>query len=110
MAGAVAAGQQPGPWHALGERIGEAYQVADDIRDVVSEPEELGKPTRRDEALGRPNAACQLGVAGAIQRLETLLGEAIASIPPCDGEAELRTQILSEASRLLPRKAARPAA
>lgn len=110
VAGAIAAGADASPWRAVGEYIGEAYQVADDIRDVVAEPEELGKPTRRDEALSRPNAAAQLGVGGAVQRLEQLIGEAIGRIPTCTGAAELRAHILSETGRLLPRKLARPAA
>jgi geranylgeranyl diphosphate synthase type II len=110
MAGAITAGFDPAPWRAVGEYIGEAYQVADDIRDVVAEPEELGKPTGRDAALDRPNAAAQLGLAGAVQRLEYLVAEAIACIPACNGANELRAHILSETGRLLPRKLARPAA
>lgn len=110
VAGAVASGQPPGEWKLLGEYIGEAYQVADDLRDVVSHADELGKPTGRDAALGRPNAAAQLGVDGAVQRLERLVACAIESMPACPGASELRAHILSEAGRLLPRQLARPAA
>jgi len=109
-AGACAAGREAGPWHALGERIGEAYQIADDIRDVVSNEEELGKPAGRDQALGRPNAVHRLGIGPAVARLEDLVQSAIEVIPHCPGAADLRTHILSEASRLLPRELARPAA
>ena len=109
-AGACAAGYDAGPWHALGERIGEAYQIADDIRDVVASPEELGKPTGRDAALGRPNAVHQLGVGEAVDRLETLVRTATAAIPECPGAADLRAHILAQAARLLPRELARPAA
>ena len=35
--GAVAAGQEAEPWHELGARIGEAFQVADDLLDVVGD-------------------------------------------------------------------------
>jgi geranylgeranyl diphosphate synthase type II len=35
-AGACAAGRNTGNWYLLGERIGEAYQIADDLRDVFS--------------------------------------------------------------------------
>jgi geranylgeranyl diphosphate synthase, type II len=110
MAGALAADADAAPWRAVGEYIGEAYQVADDIRDVVAEPEEVGKPTHRDEALDRPNAATQLGIGGAVNRLEQLIADAIACIPACAGANELRAHILSETGRLLPRKLARPAA
>jgi geranylgeranyl diphosphate synthase type II len=109
-AGACAAGQEPDPWHALGERIGEAYQIADDIRDVVSSEHELGKPTGRDQALGRPNAVHRLGIGSAVSRLEDLVKSAIDVIPRCPGAADLRAHILGEAARLLPRELARPAA
>jgi geranylgeranyl diphosphate synthase type II len=109
-AGACAAGYDPRAWHELGERIGEAYQIADDIRDVFSSEHELGKPIGRDQALGRPNAVHHLGVGSAVERLERLVESAIEVIPPCPGAADLRSHILGEASRLLPRELARPAA
>jgi geranylgeranyl diphosphate synthase type II len=108
--GACAAGADAGPWHLLGERIGEAYQIADDIRDVVSNEGDLGKPTGRDIVLGRPNAVHDLGIAAAVGRLEALVRDANDAIPHCPGAADLRAHILNEASRLLPRELARPAA
>ena len=104
VAGAEAAGQSAGPWHALGEYIGEAYQVADDIRDVVGTEESLGKPVGRDAVLGRPSAALELGLEGALNHFERLVGKAIASIPPCPGAAQLRSLMRSEVNRLLPRE------
>jgi geranylgeranyl diphosphate synthase type II len=109
-AGACAAGHGAGNWHLLGERIGEAYQIADDIRDVFSTEVELGKPTGRDQLLGRPNAVAQLGTAAAVAKLEELVRAAIHEIPECAGAGDLRAHILAEANRLLPRKMARPAA
>ena len=109
-AGACACGYDGDAWCLLGERLGEAYQIADDIRDVVSSEQELGKPTGRDQALGRPNAVHRLGIASAIGRLEELVRLAIDAIPACPGEDDLRTHILAEAGRLLPRQLARPAA
>lgn len=109
-AGACAAGYESSAWHLLGERIGEAYQIADDIRDVVSNEQELGKPTGRDQALGRPNAVNCMGLQSAVARLEDLVGAAIDAIPVCPGANDLRAHIFAEASRLLPRQLARPAA
>jgi geranylgeranyl diphosphate synthase type II len=51
-----------------------------------------------------------LGIGSAVERLETLVGSAIEAIPACPGAADLRAHILGEASRLLPRELARPAA
>ena len=110
LAGAAAAGADVGQWRVLGERLGEAYQVADDIRDAVADPDELGKPTGRDAALGRPSAVLQLGLIGAARRLESLVREAVASIPACPGGADLRAHIQSEAGRLLPKELAQRAA
>ena len=110
VAGAQSAGAESAPWQALGERLGEAYQVADDLRDALCDPDELGKPAKRDAALGRPNAAQELGVAGAVKRLRHLVEEAIACIPSCRGEAELKALIASESVRILPTDLAKRAA
>lgn len=104
MAGAAAAGADPGPWRALGERLGEAYQVADDILDAAADPAKLGKPVGRDVALGRPSAVRELGIPGAVNRLETLVAEAIESIPACSGADGLRAVIQMESQRLLPQE------
>jgi geranylgeranyl diphosphate synthase, type II len=109
-AGACAAGHDAEAWHLLGERIGEAFQVADDIRDVVSNEHELGKPTGRDLALNRPNAVHRMGMPAAVERVDDLVRSAIDAIPGCCGAHALRSHILAEASRLLPRQLARPAA
>jgi geranylgeranyl diphosphate synthase type II len=111
VAGALAAGAEPAPWRSLGERLGEAYQVADDLRDAAGDADELGKPVGRDAALGRPSAAEELGIAGATQRLKHLVAGAIESIPACPGAAALRAHILAEVEqRFLPKDAARRAA
>ena len=104
VAGAAAAGVDAEPWRRLGEKLGEAYQVADDLRDAASDPAELGKPVGRDLALGRPSAVLQLGLDGAIDRLRGLAAEAVAAVPSCPGAVELRGHILSETQRLLPRE------
>lgn len=108
--GAIAAGADPAAWRMLGETLGEAYQIADDIRDAVSSPAEIGKPVRRDEALGRPNAVASLGLGGAVSRLGALVTAAKDSVPSCAGAGDLRAIIDSEATRLMPRKAVPAAA
>lgn len=110
MAGAAAAGRDASPWRALGEQLGEAYQVADDLRDAVADEAEIGKPVGRDAALGRPSAVRSLGVDGAVARLRDLTAGAVAAIPCCPGEEALGALILGEMQRLLPRKLAQKAA
>lgn len=102
--GAVAAGQDAEPWEELGARIGEAFQVADDLRDALYDAEALGKPVGQDDLHGRPNAVTELGVAGAVQRMKDILGGAIASIPRCPGEAMLAKMVNAQAEALTPMK------
>ncbi len=109
-AGALAAGGDPEAWRPLGELLGEAYQVADDLHDIASTAEEIGKPTGQDAAHGRASAPALLGVEGAIDRLETLVADAIASIPPCGGATELKAVIHHAAKRFVPKSLARVAA
>ncbi|WP_431281977.1 polyprenyl synthetase family protein [Humitalea sp. 24SJ18S-53] len=110
MAGAAAAGAEAESWRLLGERLGEAYQVADDLRDAVGEAAELGKPVGRDAALGRPNAALACGVDGALARLRGLADAAVAAIPPSAGAPALGALIQAEMHRLLPAKLTQKAA
>lgn len=100
--GALAAGEDPELWYELGDRIGEAFQVADDLRDAALTAEQLGKPAGQDERLGRPNAVNQLGMDGAVTRLKDILSGAIASIPSCPGEAMLAQMVTAQAKKLTP--------
>ncbi|MCS6890797.1 MAG: polyprenyl synthetase family protein [Rhodovarius sp.] len=108
-AGAAAAGAEPQRWRALGERLGEAYQIADDLADALGEARVTGKPAGQDAALGRPNAVRELGVAGALARLQALTEAAIAAIPDCAGREELEAIIRGQARRLLPAHLGAPA-
>ena len=100
--GAIAAGHEPEPWFELGDRIGEAFQVADDLRDAVMDAEALGKPVGQDAAHGRPSAVAELGVEGAVARLRDILAGAIASIPSCPGEAQLAKMVRMQSERIMP--------
>jgi len=108
--GAMAAGAEPAPWVELGARIGEAFQVADDLRDALLSEQELGKPAGQDEIHARPNAVAELGVKGAVDKLHNILGGAIASIPSCPGEARLCEIVSAQAKRLTPVEFARAVA
>jgi geranylgeranyl diphosphate synthase type II len=102
MAGAQAAGAAAEPWRALGECLGEAYQVADDIRDVVSDPAALGKPVGQDQALGRPSWVSDWGLVASVKRFQELVDRAIASVPECRGQGALQALVRMEAERLVP--------
>ena len=102
--GAISAGQDGEHWEELGARIGEAFQVADDLRDALYDEETLGKPAGQDDLHGRPNAVTELGVHGAIERMRDILSGAISSIPKCPGEAMLAKMVNAQAEMLTPIK------
>ena len=109
-AGAASAGVDPGPWVNLGASIGEAYQVADDIKDAISDPETLGKPTGIDVKLDRPSAVRELGLDGAVTRLKQCLEAGLDSMPSCAGQDLLQKIVRAQASRFVPEKIAQVAA
>ncbi|MES2978319.1 MAG: polyprenyl synthetase family protein [Pseudomonadota bacterium] len=103
-AGAQAAGADPDAWRPLGEALGEAYQVADDIRDVMGAVH-LGKPTGQDAQHGRPSTAADLGLCGAVDYFRQLMDEAVESVPVCPSRDLMRQIVLRESERLLPQSA-----
>lgn len=109
-AGAACAGHDPSQWELFGARLGAAYQAADDIRDAVSSPQEIGKPVGRDVALGRPSLVRQVGLAQARTHLETQIEAALAAIPACQGAADLKAQVRMQVRWLIPGEAAQFAA
>ena len=108
-AGAAAMGENSTPWRALGERLGEAYQIADDIRDFAMDESALGKPAGQDAAHERPNAVDSLGLQGALEQLSALVSDAADSVPDCAGAEALRGLVYAQAKRLTPKNLANAA-
>jgi geranylgeranyl diphosphate synthase, type II len=105
-AGALASGADPAPWFGLGDKIGRAYQIADDIRDVADSAAAMGKPSGQDDARGRPSAARELGLKGAVMALAQLTEEIVACVPVCPGQVHLQAAIRAETKRFLPEELA----
>lgn len=101
--GALAAGADAQPWRALGDWLGEAYQVADDIRDSAASAQWLGKPVGRDLALGRPSITREQGLRHALSHFAYLIAQAQQAVPVCPGAAGLRRLVQREAERLVPK-------
>lgn len=100
--GAQAAGADADTWKGLGEWLGEAYQIADDIRDVLGDAQFLGKPAGQDQEHHRPSSAKELGLNGAVEHFDLLVSKAVASIPSCIGDSALKKLVAFHAERLLP--------
>jgi geranylgeranyl diphosphate synthase type II len=101
-AGALASASDAEPWVALGANLGEAYQVADDIRDVVGQSAQLGKPCGQDALHARPSVASELGLGGAVDYFQSLMEAAVASVPSCTCRDMLQQLVRREAERLVP--------
>jgi len=77
--GGLACQAEPAVLDALsryGSAVGLAFQIADDVLDVTSTTDQLGKTAGRDLALQKSTYPALLGVDGAIARAHALVQEA----------------------------------
>ncbi len=81
--------------------LGLAFQIIDDILDVTSTQDELGKPIGSDDKNGKTTFVTIHGVEGAYKRAEFFTEMAINSLNKFDGD---KTAILELTSFLLDRK------
>jgi farnesyl diphosphate synthase len=87
-AGAVIAGQDPGPLGRYATALGLAFQIADDILDVEGDAGKAGKRLRKDEGAGKATFVSLLGMDGAKARARALVAEAMAALVPYGSRAE----------------------
>jgi farnesyl diphosphate synthase len=82
--GAACAGELPAAAQAglreYGAAIGLAFQVVDDILDVVADSETLGKTAGKDAAADKPTYVSLMGLDGARASAQQLLGQALAAL------------------------------
>jgi farnesyl diphosphate synthase len=96
-AGAILADADRKPLRQYADDIGLAFQIADDVLDVESSAEALGKATQKDHGKGKATFVDLLGLQGAkaeAQRLVESAGEALAVY----GE---RARVLRAAARFI---------
>ncbi|WP_440885252.1 (2E,6E)-farnesyl diphosphate synthase [Vibrio campbellii] len=75
--------------------IGLAFQVQDDILDIISDTETLGKPQGSDQELNKSTYPSLLGLEGAMEKAHTLLQEALQALEAIP----YNTQLLEEFAR-----------
>ncbi|MCG9597247.1 (2E,6E)-farnesyl diphosphate synthase [Vibrio sp. Isolate25] len=71
------------------DAIGLAFQVQDDILDIISDTETLGKPQGSDQELDKSTYPALLGLEGAINKAHTLLTEALQALEAIPYNTEL---------------------
>ncbi len=89
--GALAAGAASNLAEALdryAQAVGLAFQVQDDILDVVAETQVLGKTQGKDEAADKPTYTRLLGLDGAREKAAELCEEALSALDKWGKEAD----------------------
>ncbi|GAK86985.1 octaprenyl diphosphate synthase [Vibrio ponticus] len=71
------------------DAIGLAFQVQDDILDIISDTETLGKPQGSDQELNKSTYPALLGLEGAIEKANNLLQEALQALDAIPYNTEL---------------------
>jgi farnesyl diphosphate synthase len=96
-AGAILGGAPRNHLRQYAEHVGLAFQIADDILDAESSPEQLGKATQKDRGRGKASYVASLGLDGAKAKARSLAEEAIAALAPYGTRAAL----LHDAARFI---------
>ncbi|WP_438955870.1 polyprenyl synthetase family protein [Cognatiyoonia sp.] len=87
MAGARMAGADVAPFQTYGDKIGLAFQIADDVLDVVGDAAEVGKATQKDADAGKATFVSLLGLAEAKRRAQALVDDACDALAPFGADA-----------------------
>ena len=66
-------------------KIGLAFQIRDDLLDVLGEEETFGKPIGSDEAKGKATFVSLRGISACQKQVEDLTDEAVACLAPYEG-------------------------
>lgn len=100
VVGGVIAGATAGQIEKLrgyGQRIGLAFQIADDILDVTSTSEQLGKTPGKDLAASKATYPAVYGISDSQARARELVNEAVEIV----SELGLKTQVLEDMARFI---------
>ena len=80
MAGARMAGADLGPLQTYGDKLGLAFQIADDVLDVTGDAGSVGKAVGKDATAGKATFVSLLGLDEAKRRASALVTEACTAL------------------------------
>jgi farnesyl diphosphate synthase len=81
-AGAILGKADRTPLRNYADAIGLAFQITDDLLDLNSTPEELGKATQKDVKSGKVTIASLMGIDAARDKAQQLVELAVAELAP----------------------------
>ena len=96
VTGAIAGGASDDDIATLeryGRNVGLAFQIADDVLDVTSTPEQLGKTPGKDAAAAKATYPGLFGIEASKTRARHLVDDAIAVVEPFGAGAERLREI-----------------
>ena len=96
-AGARMAEADIGPLQTYARALGLAFQIADDVLDVTSDTETMGKATGKDADAGKATFVSLLGLDEAKRRADALVSEACDALSIYQAKAD----ILRDAARFV---------
>jgi geranylgeranyl diphosphate synthase, type II len=94
--GAIAAGASETALNAVtayGKHLGLAFQIVDDLLDVTSTPEQLGKATRKDADRGKNTYPSLLGIEGSRREADAQLAGGLKAIQGLGERASVLTAL-----------------
>jgi geranylgeranyl diphosphate synthase, type II len=88
IVGGATHGELENLWH-LGQNIGLAFQITDDLLDVTGTAEQVGKQTQKDSQQGKLTYPALFGVDGSREKAESLIRQAQACLDRFGSRADV---------------------
>ena len=79
----------------VAKNVGEAFQIQDDILDVIGDEATLGKPIGSDEKNEKPTYVVLHGIDASKEKVESLSNEGIALLKSLNKETSFLEELIN---------------